>query len=474
LLTSRLPTWVLFAGGAVILASLILSVNALLWVIAIAALIVGCWCIGWPTDYPVLLWIVGINWLPIAADILSADLVGEPLASASLGSYRTEAILISLLAGTTLTVGLRLGINPKGSLFRPMNQAHSEDDRSVSLNSAVILFFSAYPILFALTWIGYLSPGLQQPVLAFALLKFVFLYLLAATVFGLQRGYGWLILAVSVELVNGITGFFSDYKEAFFIVLIALASGREKLNAKLMIAGGTVMVLVIWFSLVWTAIKPEYRQWVSENTGAQTVVRPFGERVDFISQRIFFGRLDYEAAYLSLLRRIGYTEYYARILARLQTNSVDVPSQYLAAVQHTLMPRLLFPDKPTLNDSAVTTAYTGDEIESSTSISVGYVAEANADFGFPGMLVPILLIGLMIGAQARYFMTRDAPLAVKRAFCTGCLFSTFGYQMNIDKALGGNVVGFIALALALKFVYPLVSSWPEGDTSLEQAVKKEL
>ena len=32
---------------------------------------------------------------------------------------------------------------------------------------------------------------------------------------------GWLVVALSVELVNGITGFFSDYKEAFFVVLIA-------------------------------------------------------------------------------------------------------------------------------------------------------------------------------------------------------------------------------------------------------------
>jgi len=81
------------------------------------------------------------------------------------------------------------------------------------------------------------------------------------------------------------------------------------------------------------------------------------------------------------------------------------------------------------------------------------------DFGFPVMMVPILLIGVMIGAQARYFMTRDAPLIVRRAFCAGCLFSTFGYQMNIDKALGGNLVGFIAMVVTLKFGYPLIATW---------------
>lgn len=464
---SGIPTWALFAGGTALLASLILSTNAPLWVLAISSLILGSWCIGWPTCYPVLLWIVGINWLPLAADILSADLTKSSLAADSLGSYRTVAISISLLAGLTLAFGLHLGSTQN---WTRSHVAVLEEDRSISLGGVVFLFFSFYPIITALTWIGYLSPGLQQPVLAFVLIKFVLLYLLAATVFRLQRGWGWLILAISVELINGITGFFSDYKDAFFIVLIALASGREKPNAKLVITGGAVITAVIWFSLVWTAIKPEYRQWVSGNSGAQTVLRPIGERVDFITQRIVFGGLDYETAYLKLLQRIGYTEYYARILARLETNSIDAPNQYLSAIQHTLMPRLLFPDKPALNDSVVTTAFTGDVIDPSTSISIGYVAEAHADFGFPGMLLPILLIGLMIGAQARYFMTRAAPLVVRQAFCTGCLFSTFGYQMNIDKALGGCVVGFIAMALALKFGYPMVSGLLEDGEATSRSL----
>ena len=112
---ARLPNWVLPAASAAIIASLALSVNSQLWVISVAALIVGAYCIGWPTHYPVLLWFVGINWLPIGADILRADLAGEQLASSSLGWYRTEAVLISLLAGVVLATGLRLGARAIGS-----------------------------------------------------------------------------------------------------------------------------------------------------------------------------------------------------------------------------------------------------------------------------------------------------------------------------------------------------------------------
>jgi hypothetical protein len=469
LVKATLPNWVFLAAGAAIAASLALSVNSDLWMISIAALTVGTYCIGWPTHYPVLLWIVGINWLPIAADILRADVADERVVSSSLGSYRTEAILISLFAGVVLAIGLRLGARAIGYLPSPI-QSSSKGSSPISLRGSVMLFFSAYPIIFALGLIGYLSPGLRQPAWAFASLKFVFLYLLAATVFRLQRGYEWLLLAVTVELVSGFTGFFSDYKEAFFIVLIALVSER-KTNAKLALLAGVIVVLVVWLTLIWTAIKPEYRMWVSGYTGAQIVVRPFGDRVDYLVRAILSEGLDYEAANLKLLKRLGYTEYYSKVLARLETSTIDVPSRYVSAVQSIVMPRLFFADKPELNDTAVTTALTGEEIDPDTSVSVGYVAEAHVDFGFPAMMVPILLIGVMVGAQARYFMTRDAPLIVRRAFCTGCLFSSFGYAMNIDKAFGANLLGFIAMSLALKFGYPLVSTWLADRSYDSQNVK---
>src|SRR5262249_37435621 len=147
-----------------------------------------------------------------------------------------------------------------------------------------------------------------------------------------------------------------------------------------------VLVGVVWISLAWTAVKPEYRTWVSGYTLNQTTTRSFNDRISFIARRILFEPIDYDRAVFNLLRRIGYTEIYAEILARLDAGAIAEDSRkYLDAVQHVVMPRVLFPDKAKLDDSAVTTALTGREIEEGTSISVGYVAEAHVDFGFPAM-----------------------------------------------------------------------------------------
>jgi hypothetical protein len=131
-------------------------------------------------------------------------------------------------------------------------------------------------------------------------------------------------------------------------------------------------------------------------------------------------------------------------------------------VQHVLTPRVLFPDKSTLDDSKITTALLRRKITSDTSISVGYIAQAHVDFGVPGMFLPVLIIGVMIGAAAKYFMTRPAPLLIREAFTTATLFLAFPFGENIDKTLGGFVVDCLAMGLLLKFGYPMIARWLAG------------
>jgi hypothetical protein len=65
----------------------------------------------------------------------------------------------------------------------------------------------------------------------------------------------------------------------------------------------------------------------------------------------------------------------------------------------------------------------------------------------------------MIGAAAKYFMTRPAPLLIREAFTTATLFLVFSIGENIDKSLGGFVVDCLAMGLALKFGYPMIARW---------------
>jgi hypothetical protein len=175
---------------------------------------------------------------------------------------------------------------------------------------------------------------------------------------------------------------------------------------------------------------------------------------------MFSEAIDFDATSRKLLERIGYTEFYSETLQRLNDHLIpEGENFYVKAITHVLTPRFLFPDKGSLDDSGITTHLTGRKISANTSMSVGYTAQANVDFGVPGMFVPIFLIGAMLGAIVLYFMTRSGPLYLRQGCATACVFAKFTYGSNIDKALGFVVTGFLAVAVILRYGYPIVAGW---------------
>jgi hypothetical protein len=442
--------------GALATTVLLASANAELWTASVLMLPVAVWLLGGRQAYPVLVWLIGLNWLQIVGDVLEADLSGRTMGDGWLGQYRAQAVYFSLCAIASMALGVRcgtrLGTSIFGSGLQPGAVSLAEDSASVSIHRIIVAYLISLALYQALASFAFMVPMLTQPVIALGLLKFVCVYLVAAKVFASERGYHWLLLVSFVEIAIGAVGFFASYKEAVFVMLISLAASRTAVSMRKWIFAGTAVAIVVWMSLVWTVIKREYREQVFSNSLEQ--------RVGWLAQRFFAGTIDYGDAVIRLVQRIGYTEFYAQLLARVDIGSIPKNlNRYGSAVQHVLTPRVLFPDKPKLNDSRLTTELLGIEISGDTSIGIGFIAEAHIDFGFPGLLLPMFLLGAMIGGGAQYFMTRSAPPLVREAFATASLFLAFPLEANIDKALGGFITGCLAMALALKFGYPMIARW---------------
>jgi hypothetical protein len=258
------------------------------------------------------------------------------------------------------------------------------------------------------------------------------------------------------EFIHGMTGVFSNFKEPVFLLVIAMVSGRDGLaRAKTWMIGLASVAALLWVSIVWTAIKAEYR---SEMSG-----KPLQERATWLTDRYLSAKIDYGDAATRLLDRVSGTELFAGVLANLDTGSINSGFNfYRGAIQHVISPRVLFPDKAALDDSKITTALTGERIAEDTSIGVGYIAEAEVDFGFPLLLLPMLAIGFMLGLATEYFMTRPVPMLVRQAFATAISFHVFYFEVDISKALGAFITAWLAMALVLKFGYPLIAMWLAG------------
>src|SRR5437879_3049238 len=95
------------------------------------------WLMGGRHTYPVLVWLIGLDWLQIAGDVVGADLSDRALGDGWLGRYREQAIFFSLCAVLAMAFGMRCGTRMGGWIFGSSIRAGAlslvEDKRSVSI-----------------------------------------------------------------------------------------------------------------------------------------------------------------------------------------------------------------------------------------------------------------------------------------------------------------------------------------------------
>ena len=148
-------------------------------------------------------------------------------------AIKSDAILYSSAAMAILALGMMVGqqIQKWNPRWWPIRK-FSRRVLAYSPSRIAFLYFAFFPIAKIINVIGNSLPGLSQPAYAFGLLRFAIIYWLAITVFTSNRNYIWLVVILIVEIVIGSTGFFSSYKEGFFVVLIALAESKRRLPAR--------------------------------------------------------------------------------------------------------------------------------------------------------------------------------------------------------------------------------------------------
>ena len=124
-----------------------------------------------------------------------------------------------------------------------------------------------------------------------------------------------------------------------------------------------------------------------------------------------------------------------------------VVRQWQDAIEHVTQPRFLFPDKAALSDTEVYVRLargdSSEQVRLGTSISVGYMAENFVDFGFPGMLGGMFVLGLMYGAHHPLLHERfKLPWILREGVVLGFVFMRSahnGVEMSLPKILGAMV-----------------------------------
>lgn len=413
-----------------------------LWATSIIAFFAALIALGWRLAPPVLAWLIAINMLVIWADIAQIELNNIGWTAIGVVANLPDAIVRSSCAIAFLAIGMRCGLFLGRRMFgyrRDVTQVQAAN-APYSAKRILLVYVAFLPVSVLVGLIGQAAPGLSQPAHALGLINFALIYLLAATVFETGRDAYLLVFVIVVEIVTGSIGGWASYKEGFFVVMIALATTSRRFSFQQVGVALTGLAAMLYISLAWTAVKKEFR--------SRIVGSDAGTTLAWLADKYFGGEIDFARAAVDLLERVGYNKFYAMIL---NANTESLEGIYYRALLHIVTPRAFFPDKAVLDDSAETARALGWSIAEDTSIGLGYVAQAHIDFGFPGLLAPMILLGALVGAIYAYFQSRPAPPLIREAFAVACLFNALRFEANIDKQLGGLIWAFLMLALVLRF-----------------------
>jgi hypothetical protein len=409
----------------------------------------------WRSNEPsVLLFAASFQWMQVFMPILAADRKGVPL-TVVLGLRKVEvAAWLGLATIVVLAIGMRVGLGKK-PLSDPENLARASS--SLDLRRLTVAYVVSLVLSLTIFQVAAFIPGLRQQLLALGIVRWAVIFLIGWSALR-YRVYRTLAIVVLVcELLLGFTGYFSAFKTILFLAMILISATGVGLRRFLRLRFVAVVLLGVLLMSFWQVVKPDYRSFVSEGQRAQVVLVPVSSRFSFLLDRassITFA--DLTEGFETGLDRLGYLEFFSGALDYVP---VRVPFQngrlWFEALKHIAMPRLFFPEKEAIDDSARTREFTGWLVATAAegaSISLGYAAESYVDFGQVGMFVPIFLLGWMWGWVYQWLAKRTRHSLLGIAFSTNLILgSAMYFEASNIKLVGGTLSSFLVLWILLRY-----------------------
>jgi hypothetical protein len=437
---------------------------------AMVVLVIGCALLWRPGEPPILLYVFGFQWLQSALGIFDANLEGltvSELAYQQDTPGNTElATALSLIGLLFLAIGMRIGAGPQrnfdGKLALDVVQRYP-------VSTWFKLAVAAWLIAATAQSVALFLPGLSQPLLALANLKWAFFLILTYATFSRpgQNKTPWLVF-FGLEFLASLGGYFSTFKTVFLFTLIGVVASGVRIKLVQALALAVVGAIMVMLGVVWTAVKVEYRPYLSGGETAQIVTVGYVESLEkLVEITSNLTHDDLSDAADRLVSRIAYTGYFGAVLDYVpQIVPHENGALWLDAITRPFMPRLFFPEKAIIDESAQTNKYTGlgvSGMAEGTQISLGYMAESYVDFGEIGMTVPIFMLGLILGIIYQKLLRHPNSRGILgAALAAATLFSVSALEMGLAKLVGSLITVALVAWLSLTIVVPRFLPWLRG------------
>jgi hypothetical protein len=422
------------------------------------------WYLLWRPGHPALLMFAALfQWLQAFTPVLSANLEGVTLEEKFGGPELELAAWYSLGTVVALSVGVWVVRHYSGRSLSPL--VLRQESARLDTTRLFFAYFIASAASVVIIFIADRAGGLRQPILAFSSIKWVPIFLLAWTTLQHRRSANMLLIVVAIEIVMGLTGFFSTFKSILFMMIVVglgttIDDRRIRIGPVL-----TYGLLCLLLAAFWQTIKVDYRAFLNQGTGQQIVQVPVMDRLVFLGRAttnvtpedLWHGSVDG-------LLRLGYIEYFAysirNVPSRIPYQNGDL---WFGAIKHTLIPRIFSANKEVIDISARTNKFTLRAVAGhtqGTSISIGYPGESYIDFGPIGMYFPIFFLGCFYSLIYENFSRRGPYHLAGVSLATSLLiFTAHQLEMTNINLVGGIVTSTIAFWIVHKWVVPRIWPW---------------
>ncbi len=410
------------------------------------------------THPPVLLFGLLMQWVSITIKVFYGNFLGidftEVFSYYTSGQHMHQAYYLSLTGLLVFSTGLWW-------VFKKIRLSEPEETDQVfanyNLRNLIIFFILFAVIVDVASALRYVYPGLMQGITTLGRFKWGFFFMLFYLSHKQNRFRNVIYLIIAFEFLKGFTGYFAGFKEILFLTLIGVVAIHVQWKAKTIFWAAAMGGVTIFVFLTWSAIKGEYRMFVSGGERVQVVRVSDAEALNKIWE--LANNLDaqnYENIIEPMIDRIGYIDFFSVALGYVPTEQSHEDGQiWWNAISHMFKPRLLFPNKPILDESAHTNKYTGlylANLQQGTSHSLGYIADSYVDFGTYLMFIPLFLFGIFFGLIYRNLFTRSYNI-----FWGTILIIPFYELTNINgmsaiKAFNFVIMYFIVVWIFRKFI----------------------
>lgn len=303
-------------------------------------------------------------------------------------------------------------------------------------------------------------PSFYQLAVQIMAFKWALFYILFLRLYNSSHGK-WLILGlVLFEFIQGVASYFSSWKTIIFYVAISLLT-VIKLTPRKIIGLTICSAFVLYFGLLWTGVKGEYRTYISQGSKQAMMVSKidaYSKMIDLIGDFHLSDEIT-----KNFIDRISYVDYFSKCMSYVPT---VVPHENghltLDAIQHVLVPRFLNPNKKIIDESTHLTKYTGvffSNLSMGVSFSLGYFGDLYVDYGIIGMLVALFIYGVFIGFVFKDIYTHISNPMIAVAVLQMSFILLYKFEISLIKLTGTIVIFWILYRLLAYFVFPYLIKW---------------